>query len=149
MVYLHTHREVIANTHPKTGIVLSDELLDMSQTIMTAIRTTRLQAELTNRNRHIIADNQQTTLVDVLLIQPVTNRITTQIHKSRGLEEKHLTTFETRLADKTVTLVLKRNIGRLRKSVQYHESRIVAGHIVLITDIAQTYNQIFVHANSY
>ena len=37
------------------------------------------------------------------------------------------------------------NIGCLRKSIQYHKSRIVAGHLVLVADIAQTNNQVFVH----
>ena len=57
---------------------------------MTTIRAIALQTELSNRNGYIVADNQQTALVNILLVKPVTHSIAAQIHIRRRLEQKNL-----------------------------------------------------------
>ena len=79
-IYLHAAWKIVADTHSQASIVLSDELLNMSQTIMPAIRATGFQTEGTERQSHIVADNQQSALFDIFLIQPVTNGVTAQVH---------------------------------------------------------------------
>ena len=44
-VYLSASRIVVADAHAQTGIVLSDELLDVAQSVVTAITATCFQAE--------------------------------------------------------------------------------------------------------
>ena len=117
----------------------------MSQAVMAAITASRLQTEVAQGQGHLVAHHQQTALVDVLVVQPVAHGIATEIHIGRRLQQKHLAPFQRGLSHEAIASVCKRNIGRLRKSVQYHESCIVAGQFVLVADIAQTYNQELVH----
>ena len=74
-VNLHATGKVIADAHAQTGIVLADELLDMSEAVMTAVGATGLQAELSQGQRHIVANDEQPLLVDVLLVQPIAHGI--------------------------------------------------------------------------
>ena len=144
-VDLHATREVVADTHTQTGIVLTDELLDMSKAVMTAVGATGLQAELSQRQRHIVADNEQPLLVDVLLVQPITHGIAAEVHERGGLQQEHFPSLDRRLGHKAVAPVVKMNIGCLSKSIQYHKPCVVAGQFVFVTDITQANNQVFVH----
>ena len=112
---------------------------------MAAVRAAGLQTELSEGQCHIVANDEQPALVNVLLVQPVAHGITAQVHEGGGLEQKDLTALHRRLCHKAVATVVKNNIGRLCESVQYHESCIVAGHVVLLADISQSYNKILVH----
>ena len=112
---------------------------------MTTIRAIALQTELSNRNGNIVADNQQTALVNILLIEPIAHSITAQVHIRGRLEQEHLPTLQRGLGHKTIAFILKNDIGRLSKSVQYHPSCIVAGLSVFVARIAQPNNKILVH----
>ena len=140
MVYLHTDGIVVADTHAQAGILLSYQLLDMPQTIVTAIGAVRLQAESPYRQCYIITHYEQTLLVDILLVQPETHGITAEIHKRCRLQQEDLSAFQARLCHKAIALVLKNDIGRFSESVQYHPSCIVAGLGILVAGITQSYN---------
>ena len=69
MVYLHTHRIVVADTHPQSRILLTYELLNMSQAVVTSIGAVGFQSELSYGNSHVVTDDQQPTLLDILLVE--------------------------------------------------------------------------------
>ena len=144
-VDLHTTREVVADAHTQTSIVLTDELLDMSEAVMTAVGAIGLQAELSQGQRHIVADDEQARLVDVLLVQPIAHGIAAEVHERGGLEQEHFPSLDRRLGHKAVAPVVKMNIGCLSKSIQYHKPCVVAGQFVFVTNITQANNQVFVH----
>ena len=145
-VNLHATGKVIADAHAQTGIVLTNELLDMSKAVVTAVRTIGLQAELSQGQRHIVADDEQPRLVDVLLVQPIAHGIAAEVHERGGLQKEHFPSLDRRLGHKAIAPVVKMNIiGCLSKSIQYHKPCIVAGQFVFVTDITQANNQVFVH----
>ena len=143
-VYLTATRVVVADTHAKSGIVLSDELLDMSQTIVTTIASIRLQAEGTERQGEFVADDEQPLLVYLLLVEPVSHGIAAEVHEGGRLQQENLASLDGSLSHETITLIFKMNIGRFSKSVQYHKSRVVSCSGVFIARVAKTTNQIFV-----
>lgn len=59
-----------------------------------------------------------------------------------------LPTFDSGLGNETVTLILKNNIGRLSKGVQYHKSCVVSGVLVLTPGVSQSTNQIFIQLSN-
>lgn len=46
------------------------------------------------------------------------------------------------LGDKAVTLVTKRDIGRLSQGIQYRKSYVVTGIVVLSSDVPQANDQV-------
>ena len=148
MLYLHAVGEVVTDAHAQTGIVLSDELLDVSQAVVAAVGAVGLQAELPKGDCHFVGDDEQAFLVDILLAQPVADSIAAEVHEGGGLEQEYLPSFQGCLCQKAVALVGENNIGRLCEGVQYHVSSIVAGIGIFITGVSQSHNQVFVHNQS-
>ena len=112
---------------------------------MTTVGATGLQAELSQGQRHIVADDEQPLLVDVLLVQPIAHGIAAEVHERGGLQQEHFPSLDRCLGHKAVAPVVKMNIGCLSKSIQYHKPCVVAGQFVFVTDITQANNQVFVH----
>ena len=145
MLYLHAARKIVADAHAETGIVLSDELLDMSQPVVPAIGAVGLQAELSDGDGHLVGDDEQSLLVDILLAQPKAHGIAAEVHEGGGLEQEDFPALQGCLCQEAIALVGENNIGRLCEGVQYHVSSIVAGLGVLVARIAQSHNQVFIH----
>ena len=141
MVNLRPHGIVVADTHAQSGIVLPYQLLNVSQSVVSAIRAVALQPEGPQRQSHVITDHKQPLLVDILLVQPVAHSIATEVHKRGRLQHNDLPALQRRLSDKAIAFVLKNDIGRLCKSVQYHKSGVVSGLGILVAGITQTHNQ--------
>lgn len=139
---------VVADAHSQAREVLADQLHDMSQTIMPSIASIGFQPEITQGQCHIITDDEQPTLVDFLLIEPIAHSIAAEVHEGSRLQQEYLSAFQGRLSHKAVTAILKTNIGRFSKSVQYHKSCIVASTGVFITGITQTTDQILIQCLS-
>src|SRR3712207_2666501 len=93
-VYLASLGIIVAHAYAQPGIVLANELYDMPQAVVTAVATACLQAEIAQRQGHIVADDEQSFLVDALVVEPVSYGIAAQIHKGGGLEQYHLTPLE-------------------------------------------------------
>ena len=85
---------VVADTHTQTCEVLSDELHDMPQTVMPAIAAVGFQSEVAQGQCHVVADDEQSALVDLLLIEPIAHGIATEIHESGRLQQEDLSTFQ-------------------------------------------------------
>ena len=141
MVNLRPHGIVVADTHAQSGIVLPYQLLNVSQSVVSAIRAVALQPEGPERQSHVVTDHKQPLLVDILLVQPVAHSIATEVHKRGRLQHDDLPALQRRLSDKAIAFVLKNDIGRLCKSVQYHKSGVVSGLGILVAGITQTHNQ--------
>ena len=135
---------VVADAHAQACEVLADQLHDMSQTIVSSIAAVGFQSEIAQGQRHVIADDEQSALVDFLLIEPIAHSVAAEVHERRRLEQEHFSAFERGLGYKAVTAILKTNIGRFSKSVQYHKSCIVASTGVFIAGITQSTDQILI-----
>ena len=109
---------------------------------MTAAASLFAQTYLAQGQCQVIGHYQQVPGLDVLLVHPVADGVSAQVHESCGLEEHKLTVLDAHLGNKTVSPVLKNSIGRLCKGVQYHKSYVVAGILVFIARITQPHNQI-------
>ena len=66
-VNLHTAWKIVTDTHTQASIVLTYQLLNMSESIMSAVRTTCFQTECSKRQSNIVADYKQPTLIYLLL----------------------------------------------------------------------------------
>ena len=120
----------------------------MSQSVVAAVAAVGLQTEGAYGQGDVVGDDEQPLLVDVLLVQPVAHCVAAEVHEGGGLEQKNLASLNRCLCHETITLILKNNIGRLSKSVQYHKTCIVSGILILSTGVTQTTNQKFVHSLS-
>ncbi len=58
-VYLSATWIIVADAHAQSGIVLSDKLLDMSQSVVSAVASVGLQSESAERQGELIADDEQ------------------------------------------------------------------------------------------
>ena len=143
-VHLSSTGIIVSDAHTQTGIVLSDELLDVSQSVVSAVASASFQSERAQWQGKFIADDEQSLLVYFLLLQPVAHSVSAEVHKRGGLEQEHLSSLDACLGNKAVTLILKMNIGRFSKSVQYHKSCVVPGAGVFIARVTKPTNQIFI-----
>ena len=144
-VYLSAARIVVANAHAQTGIVLPDELLDVSQSVVPPVAATALEAELAQGQGHIVRNHEQAPLINVFLVEPIAHGVAAEVHERGGLEQDDFAALQAGFGHEAVSPVLKNDIGRLGKSVQYHESGVVAGSRVFSARIAQSTYQVFVH----
>src|SRR5574344_1674300 len=110
---------------------------------MSSVAALTLNSDFSKRKSQIICDNQKILRINFLLIQPIAYSIAAQIHECGGFEKNKLSVFYGRICDEAVTSILKNNIGCLCKGIQYRKTYIVAGALVFISRIAQSYNQIF------
>ncbi len=90
---------------------------------------------------NIVADDEQTALVDILFVEPIAHGITAGVHVSGGLEKNEVLVFYLQFGNKTIPLVFKANIGRLSEGVQYFKAYVMSGILVFVTDVTQTNNQ--------
>ena len=111
---------------------------------MTTIAAIRLQAEGTEGQGEFVADDEQSLLVYLLLVEPISHGIAAEVHEGRRFQQENLAPLDGSLSHETITLILKMNIGRFSKSVQYHKSRVVSCTGVFIARVAKTTNQIFI-----
>ena len=139
---------VVADAHAQACEVLADQLHDMSQTIMPSIASIGFQSEIAQGQRHVIADDEQPALVDFLFVEPIAHSVAAEVHEGSRLQQEYLSAFQGRLSHKAVTAILKTNIGRFSKSVQYHKSCIVASTGIFIAGITQSTDQILIQCLS-
>ena len=78
----------------------------------TTIASVSLQAESAERQGKLITDHQESALVNLFLIQPISHCITTQVHEGGRLQQDNLSSLERSLGNETISLILKMNIGR-------------------------------------
>ena len=60
--------ELVTDTDAQARILLTDELLDMAQSVMTAITASCFQSAGTQRKCNLISDDEHVLLVDILLL---------------------------------------------------------------------------------
>lgn len=65
-VDLSTARIVVADADAQAGEVLADELDDMSEAIVSSVASTAFQPELAERQRYVVADDEEARLVNLL-----------------------------------------------------------------------------------
>ena len=148
-VYLSAARVVVADAHAQAGVVAADELLDVPQSVVAAVRSAPFQAEGARRQGHVVRDDEQAALVDVFLVEPVAHGVPREVHEGGGFQEDDLPPLDGSLGDESVAPVLKNNIGRFCESVQYHESCVVPGPLVLLSGVAQSADQILVQSSVF
>jgi hypothetical protein len=110
---------------------------------MTAVAAAFADPDLSKRKGQVVNDDHKVIRFDLLLLHPVADGISTQVHVSGGFQEKKEAGFMPELAYIAIAGWLKNNIGRSSKSVQYCKSRVVSGVGVFGTDITQSSDQIF------
>ena len=92
------------------------------------------QGDVVDVDKHVLDGN-------LLLIEPLGNGVARQIHIRRWFEKHELSTFYTATRHRAVTLDGERNIGRLRKGIQYSKTYVVASVTVFATDVTQSDNK--------
>ena len=115
----------------------------MPQSIVSARAARRLHANCPERQTQIVHDNQQILQLDFFLLQPVAHGIAAEVHKCGGLQQHQFGILHPCVRHEPVTPVVKSSIGRLSEGVQYSESDVVAGAVVLVADVTQPRYQIF------
>ena len=103
---------------------------------MTTVGTAALEPELSQRQGHIVGDDQQPFLVDILLVKPVAHGIAAEIHEGGGLQQEHLPPTYRRLGHETIAAVVEDGTGGLGKGIENHKSCVVARSGVLAAGIA-------------
>ena len=76
IVHLLALGKVVADADAQTCIVLPDELLDVSQTVMAAARAFSSEAELSLRKVFVINNHEKVTVGNIFLFQPIAHSIT-------------------------------------------------------------------------
>ena len=140
---LGTHGKIIADTKTQSCELLGAENLDdIAYAVVSAAAALFTKAYLAKRQSQVIGHNQEILRLYVLLVHPVADGVSAQVHKGSRFEEHKLAVLDAHVSDKTVTLVLKNSIGRLCEGVQYHKSYVVAGILVFVARVTQPHNQI-------
>ena len=109
---------------------------------MAAVGTLGAQADLPERQCDVIDDDQQVVQFDVLLDHPVAHGLPAQVHVGRWLEQHKLLVLETHLGYGAITSGRENSIGCLGECIQYCKSYVVAGPLVLGTNVSQADNEI-------
>jgi hypothetical protein len=106
---------------------------------MATVRTTALQTKSTQRERHIIADDQKVTLFDIFLIQPVADSIAAQIHIRERLHQNDLLPCDRALSDHGFA---KPDRSADRKAVDqfidHTESDVMSGSVILASGVSKS-----------
>ena len=121
----------------------------MAQPVVPAIASVCLETEIAQGQSYIIRHYEQVMLVYVLFAEPVSHGVTAQVHEGGGLEQYHLAALERCFGHEAIALVLKTNIGRLSKSVQYHVSCVVAGPGIFASGVSEATYQVLIHSRCY
>ena len=73
IVYLSAFRKLAADAYPQARVLLSDELLDVSEAVVSAVGAAAFQAYLAEREGEFVNDDEQTLVGDVLFLEPVSD----------------------------------------------------------------------------
>src|SRR5664280_2818719 len=90
----------------------------MSQSVMATITALALQTNTSERKGNVVDNHEHIFNLDFFLFQPIVNCIATEIHICRWFEKEEDASFVADLTNRTVTPLLKRNIGRHSHGVQ-------------------------------
>ena len=110
---------------------------------MAAVTSLSLETERANGQCKIVNDDQHVFQRYLLLLHPITYGIAAQVHVCRRFQQDEFAASYRCFGYESVTFVLKRSIGCLCKGIQYCKTDVVAGTFVLMSDVSQSYNQIF------
>ena len=66
----------------------------MSEAIVSSVASTAFQPELAERQRYVVADDEEARLVNLLFVEPIAHGVAREVHKRSRLEEKHFAAFE-------------------------------------------------------
>lgn len=143
-VNLPTAWEIVAYSKLQAVVGLcAEHLCNVVKPIVPAVRTALPHADGANGQAEVIDDNEQFFQSYLFLLHPISHGVSAEVHVSGWLQENELLVFHSHVGNETISFVLERNIGRLSEGVQYSESYIVAGSVVLRSDVSQPYNQVF------
>ena len=118
--------EIVAYAKTQACIVLcAKHLLDMSQSVVSAIATLFAHAYAAEWQIQVIYQYQHVLHRNLLLLQPVSNGIAAEVHVGGRLEQDDLSTLDAATRHKTVSFVFPRSILALSKSVQHHKTNIM------------------------
>ena len=121
----------------------AEDLGNVLEAVVAAVGSALADADGAEGQGDIVAEDKHALEGDVLLFHPITDGIARKIHVSGGLQQDEFLVLAAHAGYETVAAVLKNDIGRtLCECIQYPESDVVTGTIVLLSDVAQPYNQV-------
>lgn len=143
-VHLSSTGEVVADAKLEAVVGLrAKHLCYVLQPVVTSVGSSLPHAYGAHGQREVIYYDEHTFYGYLFLLQPIADGVAREIHVGGGLEQDEFLVFHFHVCHETVSLVLKNDIGRLGEGVQYSESNVVAGALVLGADVAQSHNQVF------
>ena len=85
VIHLLSGKEVVANAKTEAGILLGAEYLSyVLQTVVSGIAATWFHAHLAEGQGDVIHTDEEMGKLDLLLLHPVANGITAQVHECAG-----------------------------------------------------------------
>jgi len=134
---------VVSDAHADSGVFLgADELVDVVETIVSAAASVLPHPECAERKVEVVADHDDALRSDIQRVHPIPYGLAAEVHVCRRFQEGELTSLDGDFSYAAVTVGLKTDIGCLSPSIQYHESHIVSGLLVLDSDISQSDYQV-------
>ncbi len=144
IVYLSATRESIAYPNPDAAVIrCAQDLVYVSQTVVSAVAPFLTHTYAANRESKIIADDYEILFLDVLLLQPVADSLAAEIHVSGWFQENQFAASVRDFSNASKTVRLEDRTGIFSKIVHNHEADVVASAGIFRTDVSKSCYEIF------
>src|SRR4051794_23817842 len=119
-----------------------DVVLNITKTVVASMRSPRPKSQLAERKVDVVADHQQVFHRNLIEVERLPDRSTTQIHERFRLQQQDLLITLMPLGQATLEAILKAaDAGSLGQRIKDREADIVPGADVLPARVAKTNDQ--------
>ena len=109
---------------------------------MSAGRPSLADAQLTHRQRYIIRDHQHPLGRNLVKFSGLTHRLAGEVHIGYRLHKQNpFASHLGRVGERLILQPLDWNMQPLGQLIHHHKARIVAGILILVPGVTQTYHQ--------
>ena len=145
VVYLSSAAELVAYAYAQTGVFLSDELLYVSQSVVSSVGAVPLEAHLAEREGQFVYDDEQPLGGDVLFLKPLAHGVAGEVHVCRRFQQEQFPAFYRGFSNEAVTLVGEGRPEVFGELVDDHPSGVVPCLVIFRSGIAESGDKEFVH----